>query len=172
MIGWTKTRKRCPEHGLVLRDKAGDCPACGKQLTVVSIPYLFQVYFHPAIMIVPGILAFLYGMGFFFDARGCIQADRVATAAKTAAQEAQHVDIVRNLPEDWQIVYPAILEARQHSFNMDSYAVLCDFLGPLEGGRKMSRLTPEEIRMFMQLMPLGLGDECFKLIMAHMGETR
>jgi len=169
-----RTRKKCPLHGLVLRkdsysSSAGYCPACGKQLTVVSVPYLFQVYFRPVIMIVPGILAFFYGLGFFLDVRGCVQADRLANAEQKAQYRIVVADIVKNLPEDWQIVYPALDEA---SNNYAAYNVLSDFLGRLEKGKKMSRLTAEEIRMFIKLMPPGMGDECFELIVTHMGETR
>lgn len=178
MIGWTKRRKRCPEHGLVLRKEnkysreANYCPACGKQLTVVSVPYLFQVYFHPAIMIVPGILLFFVGLFIFFDVQGCIIEGRRVDAIVAAEQEAMRNDLVKNLPEDWQIVYPAIHEAWGNSFNMSAYSILRDFLGRLEEGKKMSRLTADEIRMFIQLMPPGNGDDAFELITIHMGETR
>ncbi len=177
MIRFVHPRKRCPEHGLVLRkeskhSKVNYCPACGKKLTVISVPYLFQVYFHPAIMIVPGILLFFGGLFFFLDVRGCVIEDRKRDAIVAAATEANRENLVQNLPEDWQIVYPALHEAWNHSFNMNAYTVLRDFLGRLEEEKKMSRLTPDEIRMFMQLMPLGSGDEAFELIATHMGETR
>ena len=179
MIGWTKSRKRCSKHGLVLRDRPGYysstadyCPACGEQLTVVSVPYLFQIYFHPAIMIVPGILLFFGGLFFFLDVRGCVIEDRKQDAIVAAANEAERENLVQNLPEDWQIVYPAIHEAWKDSFNMSAYTVLRDFLGRQEEGKKMSLLTADEIRMFMRLMPRGNGDDAFELMTTHMGETR
>lgn len=97
---------------------------------------------------------------------------RKVDAIKAAEQAAVREDLSKNLPEDWQIVYPAVHEAWSNSFNMNSHAILRDFLGRLEEGQKMSRLTPDEIRMFMQLMPMGYGDDAFELITIHMGETR
>lgn len=185
MIGWTKKRKRCKEHGLVLRGEPGSycreadyCPACGKQLTVISVPYLFQVYFHPAIMIVPGILMFLFGMFLVLDIRGCIiegrkNAEIVATErqARKEKKDAEDAIVAQNLPDDWKVVYVPVHEGHINPYNLNSHTVLADFLGTLDG-KKMSYLNPDEIRMFMKMMPDHLADEAFKLITTHIGEER
>jgi len=176
MIGWTKHRKRCPEHGLVLRKddqysrKANYCPACGKQLTVVSVPYLFQVYFHPALAIVPGILLFFGGLFFFLDVRGCVIEDRKADAIAKIEQEAFHAELMDNLPEDWTTVYAAVREANK-TLSINGWNVLKDYLEQ-QKDQKLSRLTADEVAMFMQLMPSGTGDEAFALMTKHMEDTK
>ena len=111
---------------------------------------------------------FFGGLFFSLDVRGCVVEGRKVDVEQAATRE----DLAKNLPEDWQILYPAVHEAWGDSFNLNAYKILRDFLGKLEEGKKMSRLTAEEIRMFMQLMPSGNADEAFELITTHMGEMR
>ena len=164
MIGWTKSRKRCSKHGLVLRgrpgsysDKADYCPACGEQLTIVSVPYLFQVYFHPAIAIVPGIIIFAFGLFMFLDVRGCVIADREANAVAEELRDR----VAETMPSEWKILYSGMAAA---TYDSEKWIMLSDYLKDKSKGEKMPFLGSDQVRAFLDMIAAGSKDDAFALI--------
>ena len=172
MIGWTKKRKRCPDHGLVLgkhpddyRSRGDYCPACGKTLTVVSVPYLFQIYFHPAIMIVPGILVAFYGLFVFLDLRGCVVENRqhgaiVREQRKVEEQKSQEEQerIVSTLPLQWETLHTGMKSLWGFDDRWEMMQQYCI------DNSNMPQLTSEQLTLFLQMLDTSVRDEAFALI--------
>lgn len=176
MIGWTKTCKRCKVHGIVLRkrkysEKADYCPACGEQLTLVSVPYLFQIYFHPALMIVPGLLAFLFGLLFFVDARGCSveQNKRSAILAEQQAIEdleirEQYKQSLLTMPSQWKILYAGIDAIYYKTSKWKALRAYFEESPEIQ----LPKLEPEQLSSFLRIFSVSDQDEAFALITGHM----
>lgn len=176
MIGWTKTRKRCEVHGLVLRGRPGYyssranyCPACGERLTVVSIPYLFQVYFHPAIMIVPGALVFFLGLFMFLDVHGCVIEGRKADVIALAASEELRDRVMESMPNEWKIIYSGMESSAYYS---NRWIILRDYAEGKPEDEKMPFLTGDQVRVFLDMLQEGNKDEGFALIMKCMEKDK
>lgn len=172
MIGWTKQRKRCPEHGLVLRKRPGSyssnaeyCPACGEKLVLVSVPYLFQVYFHPAIMLVPGILLLLFGLFFFLDVRGCVIEERRATAITKAEEQTLRDEVMATMPSEWKTIYAGMSGAY---FESDRWNILTNYLESKPEEEKMPYLNNDQLRVFVDLVATGREDDAFAVITKRM----
>ncbi len=177
MIGWTKQRKRCPTHGLVLRGrpdshKADYCPACGQKLVQISIPYLFQIYFHPAIMIVPGILVFFFGLFFFLDVRGCIIEDRQVRAvidkqneieyrATRKEQRKEKERFLLTMPTQWKTLYAGMDSIY---YRDDKWKV---FQAYFQHNPKLPKLSPEQLKLFIAMLKTGKQCDAFSLITTH-----
>lgn len=176
MIGWTKNRKRCKTHGLVLRGRPGGynntgdyCPACGERLTVVSIPYLFQVYFHPAIMIVPGILIFALGLFMFLDVRGCIVESRKTAAAIKAESQELRDRVMVSMPSEWKTVYSGMASS---GYGSERWTMLSDYLESRPENEKMPFLSSDQIRVFLDKLNVGKKDEGFAVIIKYMEKEK
>ncbi len=166
MIGWTKTRKRCPTHGLVLRGHPGEysgtadyCPACGERLAVVSVPYLFQIYFHPAIAIVPGILIFAFGLFMFLDVRGCVIEDRKTNAIAETVRAELRDRVMGSMPSEWETVYSGMESA---AYQSNRWKMLSNHLS--EEGKTMPFLSGDQIRVFLNMLGSERKDDAFALI--------
>jgi len=144
-------------------NKANYCPACGEQLTVVSVPYLFQVYFHPAIMIIPGILVFLFGMFIFIDVQGCVVEGRKqdAITQKIAADKAEHD--LESMPPEWQTLYAGM---RETYFRNDKWGVIKNYFKQNKE-IQLPPLKPCHIKMFLGQLEAGRDDDAFALISKH-----
>lgn len=170
MIGWTKPRKKCPEHGLVLRNEGGYsskvnyCPACGQQLTIVSIPYLFQVYFHPALMIVPAILVFLFGLFMFLDIRGCVVENRRVSAFAAKQQEAEREQILLTMPLEWETIY-AGMDAIY--YRNEKWLALKEYFKE-RPEIQLPKMKAEHLKLFINMLGVDRQDDAFALITKHM----
>ncbi len=175
MIGWSKHRKQCPKHGIVLRklkayedaekgwvrEQPEYCPACGENLITVSIPYLFQIHIHPvsvsflvATMAIIGILTVL-------DTRGCIQENRRFDAAQLVARE----EVVSTLPEMWKTIYAGISTC-SHSWKA-SFILLRRTLSELTNEYSvctLDKLSADQIKLFMYHINSSLKNEAFHLL--------
>jgi len=178
MIGWTKTRKKCPTHGLVLRnrdeyDRSGDyCPACGERLTVISIPYLFQIYFDPSLIFIPGILIFFYGLFVtVLDVPGCLEIDRNKQVVIDQQQEIkdqktkeQLKEVALSLPPQWKSLHAAMDSVH---YNNDKWAILRQYFTE-NPEIKLPKLDAEQLRVFLDNVNNDTVDNAFSLLTKHM----
>ena len=145
-------------------EKADYCPACGDKLICLRIPYLLQWYFHPVWIILPSILAAFFGLMIVLDVRGCTQEGRKQDAIAQQIADEKSSRIMATMPSEWKTLYAGMGGCHYAS---DRWLILRDYFKK-NSEAMLPYLSPELIRLFLNIVQAGEQDDAFDLITDHM----
>ena len=112
-------------------------------------------------MIVPGILIFFFGLFMLLDVRGCVIADRAASAVAKAKSEELTIMIMETMPSEWKTVYSGMQSSGYYS---EKWNILKNYLLDKPENTKMPFLSSDQIRIFLDPLENSKKDDAFALI--------